>query len=198
MLRNLMRKLAFKIIDYCKKRDKIFIITGSAVDGKSQPYLVRYLLFNNRFFSVFVHRFLRSDHDGPHDHPFSFFSYIIDGGYTEEQYKPYIKYPNNFHYIEPVRGKTDFIIINKKRKAGSLAYKSSKDVHKVILDKEYVLEEKEQAPLTICIIGPRVRDWGFWSGKERYSRLFKERHYLGKWILWTEFLGIKPDAEKRG
>lgn len=186
MLRNLIRKIVFKIISYCEKRDKIFVITGSSVNGEAKPYLVRYLLLNNRFFSVYVHRFLRSDHDGPHDHPFPFFSYIVDGGYTERQY-----------FYEGQLGRTWFDVEDRKREPGSLAFKFATDVHKVILDKEFTLEEKEQAPLSICLMGPKYREWGFWSGEE-YTTVSGNIKLKAHWVLWTDFLGIKPDTEKRG
>jgi len=185
MIRNLIRKTVFKMIKYCEEKDKIFVITGSSIDGEPKPYLVRYLLINNRFFSIYIHRFLRSDHDGPHDHPFPFLSYIVDGGYTERQYLYKTK------IIE-----TYFNVKDRRREPGSLAFKSATDIHKVILDKEFTIEEKEQAPLSVCFIGPRIREWGFWDGEE--TTMFGTTQLRAKWVLWTEFLGINPDTEKRG
>lgn len=197
-MRKLIRKIALRLIKYCEDNNKVFVITGTPNGGEKVPYLVRYLVINTKYFCFYIHRFLRSDHDGPHDHPWSFFTYVIDGGYTEEQYKPNIIYKPEYRYIEQVKGKTDFIIENNRRKPGSLAFKSCKDVHKVVLDKEYTIKELNKAPLTMCFIGPRQRDWGFWDGQEKRKDVFGNRRYLGKWVLWTDFLGIEPDVEKRG
>ena len=46
-----------------------------------EPYLERYYLFlkdrENFPFNIFLHKFLKSDPDDLHDHPWSYFSFII-------------------------------------------------------------------------------------------------------------------------
>ena len=53
----------------------------------NEPYLERYYLFlkdRKRFpFNVFLHKFLKSDPDDVHDHPWSYFTLILKGGYYE-------------------------------------------------------------------------------------------------------------------
>ncbi|MES2810037.1 MAG: hypothetical protein V4619_15505 [Bacteroidota bacterium] len=46
-------------------------------------YLVRYSVFSCRWFAVKVHNILLSDPACPHDHPWSFISLIMRGGYVE-------------------------------------------------------------------------------------------------------------------
>lgn len=52
-----------------------------------EPYLERYYLFlteRTRFpFNVFLHKFLKSDPDHVHDHPWPYFTLILKGGYYE-------------------------------------------------------------------------------------------------------------------
>jgi hypothetical protein len=52
-----------------------------------EPYLERYYVFlerQNRFpFNIFVHKFLKSDPDDVHDHPWPYFTIILKGGYWE-------------------------------------------------------------------------------------------------------------------
>ena len=52
-----------------------------------EPYLERYYLFlkdRKRFpFNVFLHKFLKSDPDDVHDHPWGYFTLILKGGYYE-------------------------------------------------------------------------------------------------------------------
>ena len=53
----------------------------------NEPYLERYYLFlkdRHRFpFNVFLHRFLKSDPDDVHDHPWGYATLILKGGYYE-------------------------------------------------------------------------------------------------------------------
>ena len=55
-------------------------------DGKN-PYLIRYyILFKERQkfpINIFIHKILKSDEEDLHDHPWSFCSFIITGGYYE-------------------------------------------------------------------------------------------------------------------
>ena len=46
-------------------------------------YLKRWNLFECKFFSVKLHNIILSDYDCHHDHPWSFISFIIKGGYVE-------------------------------------------------------------------------------------------------------------------
>ena len=55
--------------------------------GTGEPYLERFYIFltdRNSFpFNVFLHRFLKSDSDDLHDHPWAFRTLILWGGYWE-------------------------------------------------------------------------------------------------------------------
>lgn len=57
--------------------------------GEQVPYLTRWTLFGRRAtgrpggLAVFLHKFERSDPDHLHDHPWSFTSVILAGGYFE-------------------------------------------------------------------------------------------------------------------
>lgn len=47
------------------------------------PYLIRWTLFQCRFFSIKVHKILISDVGPLHDHSWSYLSIILRGGYYE-------------------------------------------------------------------------------------------------------------------
>lgn len=57
--------------------------------SNKEPYLERYYIFlkdrdNSSFpFNVFIHKFLKSDPDDLHDHPWGYFTFILHGGYYE-------------------------------------------------------------------------------------------------------------------
>src|SRR4051795_4015193 len=55
------------------------------IGGKVNPYLVRWWVIpRNRFFNVYLHKFLRDDDDRAlHDHPWISLSFILRGGYIE-------------------------------------------------------------------------------------------------------------------
>ena len=54
---------------------------------ENEPYLERYYVFlkdRDRFpFNIFVHKFLKSDTEDVHDHPWPFLTVILRGGYWE-------------------------------------------------------------------------------------------------------------------
>ena len=53
----------------------------------NEPYLERYYpLFNTRQhtgFNIYIHKFLKGDPDDVHDHPWSYATFILAGGYYE-------------------------------------------------------------------------------------------------------------------
>lgn len=59
------------------------VITRLGSDDKA-PYLIRLSLINTPWFSLKLHRILLSDDDCMHDHPWTFISFILKGGYVEQ------------------------------------------------------------------------------------------------------------------
>ena len=70
-----------KVMEYLGRRRVIY----DRLDN--EPYLERYYIFlkdrKNFPFNVFIHRFLKSDPDDLHDHPWAFRTLILAGGYWE-------------------------------------------------------------------------------------------------------------------
>lgn len=101
-----------------------------------EPYLERYyLLFKNRStasFNIFLHKFLKSDPDGLHDHPWDYRTIILYGGYWEHT-------PS---------GKTWYGI-------GSTKYAEAKYTHRLELDEKY------PTCWTLFIPYKKTREWGF-------------------------------------
>ena len=175
MLNKLINYLAKKVCNWCEKTGRVFYITGGPA-GKT-VYLVRYIPFKSKYACLYIHRFMRSDADDPHDHPWNFFTYVISGGYIEKFWnknKPQV-YQNTFVSLWD----TEFNI----RKPGSIAYRKATDVHQVVVDKERNMDEIDSAPFTICLIGPRIREWGFWPQNEG-GNLF---------VDWRRYLSITPN-----
>jgi hypothetical protein len=60
------------------------VITRTGVDDEI-PYLIRYNLLSTPWFGIKLHKILISDEACEHDHPWSFVSFILKGGYVEQR-----------------------------------------------------------------------------------------------------------------
>ena len=110
-----------------------------------EPYLERYYLFlkdRDSFpFNIFLHKFVKSDPDHLHDHPWSYKTFIIKGGYWEWY---------------PLKNDTGAVIgaSKKWRGPGSFIKATADSMHRVEL-------EPGITPWTIFIPGKKQKDWGF-------------------------------------
>lgn len=113
------------------------------IGGEADPYLLRWhILPRNRWFNVYLHRFVRSDDDRAlHDHPAANLSWLLDGSYVEHTIRA-----GGTHVRTP-------------RKAGDWKGRFAKSAHRVELD---------NGPCwTLFLTGPRTRNWGFFC-KDRW------------------------------
>ncbi len=103
---------------------------------EKNPYLIRYYYLNLRPFArIVIHRFMRSDVDGLHDHPWAFQNYILSGGYWE-------------HTID---GKF-------WREPGYTGVSDANFLHRVELDPE---KSGDEEIWTLFMMGPKEKPWGF-------------------------------------
>lgn len=154
-----------------------------------QLYLVRYILFKSKPFSIYIHRFMCSDQGHHHDHPWNFFTYVATKGYHEERLIPHYEADNPW-----TRGVLR--LHQGFREPGSLAYRKATDIHKVILDPQdhsFVYEDEEDAPLTVCFILKRHRIWGFVEREEGKTYSGKTDTTGHKWTNFQDYLGMYPD-----
>jgi hypothetical protein len=111
----------------------------------NEPYLERYYLFlKDRHwfpFNIFIHKFLKSDPDDVHDHPWSYATFILKGGYYE--------------YIP------EFDINGRKisekcywRGPGHFRICSADSYHRIEL-------KPGVTAWTLFMPGPQIREWGF-------------------------------------
>ena len=85
---NLLFKLYYYLFDCflntLKRVDRYRLINDRQ---DKEPYLERYYLFlkdrKDFPFNIFLHKFLKSDPDDLHDHPWSYSTFILSGGYWE-------------------------------------------------------------------------------------------------------------------
>ena len=110
-----------------------------------QPYLERYYLFlkdrKNFPFNVFLHKFINSDPDDVHDHPWPYFTLILKGGYWE---------------WVPVFDHGGKMVAEERywRGAGHFRYSPAKSYHRIELKQGITC-------WTLFMPGPHRRDWGF-------------------------------------
>ena len=156
MFLEMFLQMFIKIMDYFGRYRIIHDRIGD------EPYLERYYLFlrdrKDFPFNIFLHRFLKSDPDDLHDHPWAFRSLILFGGYWE--------------YTET--GKT-------WRGPLSYRYAPANTFHRVELDKNIPY------CWTIFIPSKSTQEWGFktvngWMQHEKYFKMKKIEKNLGKKI----------------
>lgn len=126
----------------------------------NEPYLERYYLFlkdrGEHFpFNVFLHRFLKSDIDDLHDHPWPYATLILKGGYYE--------WTPQFGADGKKIGE-----IAKWCGPGSFRWAKANSYHRIELDPTVEC-------WTLFMPGAKQRDWGFmvknkWVQWEEYLK----------------------------
>jgi len=126
---------------------------------ENEPYLERYYLFlreRERFpFNVFLHKFLKSDPDDVHDHPWPYATLILKGGYWEW-----------IPHFDTVGRKTGEYQV--WRGPGHFRVSKANSFHRIELDPDITA-------WTLFMPGPKQRDWGFlvqnkWIQWEQYLK----------------------------
>jgi len=126
---------------------------------QNEPYLERYYLFlreRERFpFNVFLHKFLKSDPDDVHDHPWPYATLILKGGYWEW-----------IPHFDTVGRKTGEYQV--WRGPGHFRVSKANSFHRIELDPDITA-------WTLFMPGPKQRDWGFlvknqWIQWEQYLK----------------------------
>jgi hypothetical protein len=151
------KKFIAKVIELaCRSPDVV-------IGGDDNPYLLRwYVIPRNRFFNIYLHKFLRDDDDrAMHDHPWASCSVILKGGYIEHQ-------PDGA----------------RVRKTGRIYFRRATQAHRIELHRGYwcswcrnVWHPDSREPSlpawSLFITGPKIREWGF--------------HCPKGWVHWKLF-----------
>ena len=111
----------------------------------NEPYLERYYLFlkdRKKFpFNVFLHKFLKSDPDDVHDHPWPYATLILKGGYYE--------WVPEFNSLGEKIGEKRYW-----RGPGHFRTCGATSFHRIELDPNVTA-------WTLFMPGPQKREWGF-------------------------------------
>jgi hypothetical protein len=148
-----------KLLNWLASKWKRFDIVKE-VDGEKVLYLRRYFVWRSKYFNVFLHNIVRPDEDpDPHDHPWSFTSVVLRGGYTEQR------------FVALGTSKTDYKFWGffETRNAPSIGFRDARTIHQIVFVKP--------GTWTLVFTGPVKREWGFWT--EGGWKFWRE--YLNVW-----------------
>lgn len=123
-------------------------------------YILRLHIFKTPWCALCLHWLYRPDAEPwLHDHPVSFLSIILRGGYAEKRWNPtqglHVKLNRRFNFVRATHN----------------------DKHRIIFCRKNTL--------TLCLMGPKTREWGFhmptgWLYWKRYY----ERLRKGENMRW--------------
>lgn len=133
--------------------------------------------------NVYLHEFLRDDNDEAlHDHPYASCSIILANGYKEVMFT---RTPLTDTYLGVRVFRVEGDPRNYKempRRPGQLVFRAAIDAHRVVLNHDAVGHQVRA--ISLFIIGPRVRTWGFYC--------------LKGWIPYTKFADVDERSSIKG
>jgi hypothetical protein len=147
---GLFERILCRFLDYQDIRD----------DKTGELYLRRFFLWrdnkreeNKSRNRIYLHKFYRGDKDRDlHDHPWSFTTFILAGGYAEEC----------FAHETRTREKTSFVTVDGRtitwHPKFSLLHRPATVAHRVIIP-------EGRTAWTLVLTSPKTRSWGFHTPK---------------------------------
>jgi hypothetical protein len=140
-MKNLLYKLALKILPYSDilQNGKLYLRTFFVWRPKWSERL-----FGFKTGGIYIHQFVRSDIEPPHDHSWNFFTFILKGRYWDHR------------YIIDSDGKRQYLSCELMW-PGKSAWRSKDHIHRVRL-------EDENVPVwTLMFVGPVEREFYFYT-----------------------------------
>ena len=140
------------------KRALNFLVTPEFIGQEECPLMVRWTLLDIGFLKAMIHYFPPEATDpDPHDHPRSFITCILRGGYFNTEWVK-VDLPGQ-DYMEEIEWLP----------AGSIRYRPADHMH--------VTTTGRQGAWTVVVMGRLVRPWGFlregfWWPWKRYVEIF--------------------------
>ncbi len=140
------------------------------------PYLIRYYVFlkerKNFPFNITLHKVLKSDERTLHDHPWSYATFIIKGGYWE---------------FTPCVSREGFIVgaTADWRGPGHFRKRPANDLHYLQLATD---KNGNEIPCwSLFYMGKKAKEWGFMKffGYKDQPDIYKQGY---QWVSHTEYL----------
>jgi len=151
---------------------KFVIFDTSEKNGHLNPYLIRWTLFECKYFQILIHKFIRSDVDDFHDHPWNFISFVLLNGYVESSLSDSERLRKKWLRFEslkkigvdsgigislnniPIINYDEESIIKRRIKPFSFLTRSAYHAHKI---------EIEKPCWSLVLTTKRIREWGFYT-----------------------------------
>lgn len=103
-----------------------------------RTYLERLRIVQTPWGGLYLHRIAAKDSDVPHDHPWDFRSFILWGGYTE-------------------------VLCNDHKPVGTVDRKRWRRWQLRRAEVSHYIATVQPHTYTLLLVGPRKRNWGFWT-----------------------------------
>lgn len=137
------------------------------IGGADRPYMLRWWLIpRNRWFNIYLHKFLRDDDDRAlHDHPWWNVSILLRGAYLEVT-------PDLAKAATPHTRIAELPTRTRWHGVGSVVFRRATACHRLALPARP--DSSPEPCWSLFITGPRVREWGF--------------HCPHGWRIWRDFV----------
>lgn len=126
-------------------------------------YMIRWTIIRTKYFRIMIHKMLQPDGDRCcHDHPFSFITFVLYGGYEEQ-----IRHQDGtFSY--------------KRNKPGIILYRRPEFSHRIA-------KLPKGISWTLVLRSGKIAEWGFWT-KEGWKswKEFLSPKNLKRFTLWCK------------
>lgn len=134
-------------------------------------YLTRWRVIQTPWFGLYVHRFTGPDpRPTLHDHPWSFRSLVLKGGYIEAtEYARHASLPVNW------RGQ-DIPTDSLRRHGAWTTLRRWTWNHKAAGDAHTIVRLLSVPTWTLLLVGPRVRQWGYTDPDGTWTPFDQHRH----------------------
>lgn len=147
-----------------------FIIYGPR--GEGDPAVYRWWIIpRNRFFNIYLHKFMQDDKQHLHDHPWWNCSLPLVQGYGERMF-----------IFNPAREGIKILppTYIRRCKPWRLYFRRADTPHQVIVDSLPLSDGWQNVPSwSLFFTGPRVQTWGFWCPNGVFKRPYTEYSQSG-------------------
>lgn len=125
-----------------------FMTSEPIADAAEGPMMTRHRLVQTPWFGVYVHEIHRPDRDRHvHDHPWTFATFILSGGYTE------VAVPVRDAVMLAAMGTTN----STRRMWRRFTF------HRFPRDHAHFIDSISGRLITFVFVGRRAQDWGFYT-----------------------------------
>lgn len=124
--------------DYGQRWSVLRVFDIPDKNDPSRVYLKRLRILQTPWFGFYIHWVYLPDSDrDPHDHPWTFWSFVARGGYTE--------------------------VLTDREHPLHLRTHKRWSLHQMPTDKAHKISTLLGPTITVLLVGRRKRDWGFWT-----------------------------------